>query len=332
MQVPRSVGIDVAAKTYVAAWECPDGRRRQQTFANSQHGHQQLIAAIDPSAGCCRVVIEATGVYSLGLALSLHATDDIEVMLVNPRAAKDFARANMTRAKTDGIDADSLMAFVQRMPFVPWTPPPDAVLKLRGLTRRLHQLKLELHREGNRAKQAEMVEDQAVVHDIDLNMRHLQRRVDKLQDACLDLIQADDQLNAQYQRITSVPGIASRTAPVLLAELGVLAADMKGKQWVAHAGLDPRPFESGTSINKPRRISKVGNRYLRHALYMPALVAIRNDQHIAAYYAALVQRGKKPKQAIIAVMRKLLLALHGMERSQTPFDPGRFYRLPADAA
>jgi transposase len=74
------------------------------------------------------------------------------------------------------------------------------------------------------------------------------------------------------------------------------------------AGLDPRPHESG-STHKPRRVSKAGNQYLREALYMPALVAIKHDPHVKAFYTKLTAAGKKPLQAIVAVMRKLLLAL-----------------------
>ena len=72
-----------------------------------------------------------------------------------------------------------------------------------------------------------------------------------------------------------------------------LPDDMRAAQWVAHAGLDPRPYESGTSMNRPRRITKAGNRYLRDALYMPALVASQKDPHVSAYYNALLNRGKK---------------------------------------
>ncbi|TDJ28306.1 MAG: IS110 family transposase [Gammaproteobacteria bacterium] len=87
---------------------------------------------------------------------------------------------------------------------------------------------------------------------------------------------------------------------------------MTGRQWVAHAGLDPRAYESGTSAHKPRRISKAGNRFLRDALFFPALVASRNDPHVKAYYDKLIARGKKPMQVIVAIMRKLLLAIWGM--------------------
>ena len=107
-------------------------------------------------------------------------------------------------------------------------------------------------------------------------------------------------------------GIAEASAMRLLGELLVLPDDLAAPQWVAHAGLDPRPYDSGTSVHRPRRIRKVGNRHLRAALYMPALVAIQHEPNVKAFYDKLLAAGKKPMQAVVAVMRKLLHAIWGM--------------------
>jgi len=106
----------------------------------------------------------------------------------------------------------------------------------------------------------------------------------------------------------------------------VLPKGLKAPQWVAHAGLDPRPFESGTSVHKPRRLSKTGNVHLRAALFLPALVAIRRNAQVKACYEALLARGKKPKQAIIAIMRKLLHSIWGILHHQQPFNPSLFFQ------
>ncbi len=95
----------------------------------------------------------------------------------------------------------------------------------------------------------------------------------------------------------------------------------------SHAGLDPRPYESGSSTKKPRRISKAGNRYIREALYFPALVASHKDKHVKAFYQKLINKGKKPMQAIVAVMRKLLLAIWGMFKNNSKWDGEKFYRI-----
>ena len=88
-----------------------------------------------------------------------------------------------------------------------------------------------------------------------------------------------------------------------MAELTLLPKEMQPPQWGAHAGLDPKPKHSGTA-NPQRRISKTGNKYRRHALYMPAGVASRHEAHVKAFYDQLIARGKNPLQAIVALMRK----------------------------
>ena len=97
---------------------------------------------------------------------------------------------------------------------------------------------------------------------------------------------------------------------------------------MAHAGLFPQIIQSGSSINKKTRIGKAGNRYIRAALYMPALVAAYHEPHIRGFYQHLVNdNGLKKIQALCAVMRKLLLSIHAMFRTKKPFNGNAFYSL-----
>ena len=145
------------------------------------------------------------------------------------------------------------------------------------------------------------------------------------------LIRADQTMGRRYELLLSIKGIGRISAIAILSELSVLPDDMTDRQWVAHAGLDPREFESGTSIRLPARISKRGNKYLRSALYLPARVAPRFDPGVKSYAARLRAAGKKPLQVHVAVMRKLLHAIHAMFASGQEFDSRRFYLKAADA-
>ena len=98
---------------------------------------------------------------------------------------------------------------------------------------------------------------------------------------------------------------------------------------VGLGGLDPRHCTSGISVAKRARLSKAGNRYIRQALYMPALSAKAHDTHVRGFFEHLIALGKTPLQAVCAVMRKLLHAIHGMLSHDQPFDNTRFYALPA---
>ena len=178
--------------------------------------------------------------------------------------------------------------------------------------------------DGYQAKASESI-SVWVRDDIGEGIGQLEERIEKLQAAALRLVANDAGLASQLRLLRSIPGIATTSGIQLLSELCVLPADMTAKQWVAHAGLDPRRHQSGSSIDKAVRISKAGNRYVRRALYMPALVALHRDPHVGAFYDHLLERGKARMQAVVAVMRKLLHAAWGMFRSGSTWQGKCFY-------
>ena len=149
----------------------------------------------------------------------------------------------------------------------------------------------------------------------------------RLEKEAVVLVLSVPHLSMLFQRLLSIPGIGETSALRLLAEWAVLPEGMKPPQWVAHAGLDPRPHESGRSVHRPRAITKAGNKYLRAALYMPALVAIRHQPNVKAFYDPLIAAAKKPLQAITAVMRKLLHAIWGVWKHDQVFDGQKFYKI-----
>ncbi len=122
-----------------------------------------------------------------------------------------------------------------------------------------------------------------------------------------------------------MPGIGEASALYLLAELLLLPTGLSVRQWVAHSGLDPQHHQSGSSVLKPSRISRHGNRHLRQALYMPALVAVRHDPHLRSFYETLQQRHKRKLQALVAVARKILHAIYGMFRHSCPYNGSRLF-------
>lgn len=327
MSIPMPVGIDVSKRWFDAA--TADGRARR--FDNTAGGHHAFRSWLGRRR--CRVVLEATGTYGLDLALALHADDRAEVMVTNPRLVKGFAQALAQRTKTDAADAKTILAFAQRMPFEPWSPPEPAVVELRAMARRIDDLTVERTREKNRlsALRASADHSRLVARDIEVNLRHLGRRIERMTEQAVALVEAHAGLAEAYGHLTSVKGIAEKSAVALLAELLVLPHEMTPKQWVAHAGLDPREHESGSSVRRGVRISKVGNAHIRRALYMPAVVASRTEPRVKAYYDELVERGKPPQVAHVAVMRKLLHAIHGMLRHGADFDGERFRATPQKA-
>ena len=311
-------GVDVSAKTLVAErWRKDQDNERKKEFVNDAGGHRELIKWIGKGA---RVCMEATGVYHLQLALMLVAAG-VEVMVINPRVAKDFGRALANRSKTDRVDAWTLLEYVRRMEFVPWKAPSAAVLELRELGRGLSELIRAGAEEKNRfeAKKVAAI-SMTVVNDVKAHVAQIEKRVKQIEKSAAVVIRGDTDLCEQFEILTKIPGVARRSAILLLTELAVLDPMMTVKQIVGHAGLDPREYESGSSVHKPPRISKVGNARLRAILYMNAITAIRHDRGARLFFAQLVARGKKKMQAIVAVMRKLLHGIWIVLQRRVPFD------------
>lgn len=309
-------GVDVSAKT-LAGKRRRNNEEQAREFSNDAAGHREFLKWIGRGG---RVCMEATGVYHLQLALMLVAAG-VEVMVINPRVAKDFGRALGNRSKTDRVDASTLLEYVQRMDFVAWKAPSEAVLKLRELGRRLSELVHAGAEEKNRfhAKKAAGIST-IVINDVKAHVAQIEKRVKEIEKSAVGVIRGDADLREQFEILKKIPGIARRSAVLLLTELAVLDPTMTVKQIVCHSGLDPREYESGSSVQKPTRISKVGNARLRAILFMPALTAIRHDRGTRLFFAQLMARGKKKMQAIVAVMRKLLHGIWIVLQRRVPFD------------
>ena len=146
----------------------------------------------------------------------------------------------------------------------------------------------------------------------------LEAEIVALDQAIEDAIGQNEDLRARHDLLVSVPGIATHTAAVILSELPGPAVLRTAREAAAYAGLNPSHRQSGSSLDAPSRISRIGNATLRAALYFPALAALRWNPLV------LRQRLKdrlKPKQIVGAAMRKLLHLCFGVLKTGKPFDP-----------
>jgi transposase len=322
-------GIDTGYKILDVVVRKKGKSLRCRSFSNTPSGHSELLSYLRKHK-VKRVGIEATGYYHLDVATELDYAPDIDVMVINPRASKNFAKALMVSIKNDAIDAEIIAQFIERMDFVPWNAPDYDVFALRACGRRLITLSKEKTKAKNQLHAASTTRQtpQFILDDILLTITQLEDQIANLIDNALEVIGQNSHLASQHKLLIGMKGVANKTAIKLLGELGVLDENMVGKQWVSHAGLFPREFQSGSSVNKRTTIGKTGNRYIREALYMAALSASRHDPHIRGFYRHLVEdNGKAKLQAVCAVMRKMLLSMHAMLKNDKPFDGSRFYAL-----
>jgi transposase len=320
-------GIDVSAKTLAVAvlrTEVAGAKRRE--FANSAAGHREMISWLLKFCPKVRVSLEATGIYSLDVALALDAAGGIEVAVLNPKMMNRFAET-LRRSKTDKADAAALAEYSLRMQFVPWQRPSHNALQLRPISRHICTLTEEHTRCSNRlhAAQGSETTPRCVREDLKRSLAGLKKRIARLRHEAVTLIRRDEDLARKFDQLTSIPGIAETSAVQLLSELAGLDPEMTVRQWVAHSGLDPVHQTSGTSVHRLSRISRQGNRYLRRALYMPALVGVTFDPYMRAFYLQLQARHKTKMQALMAVSRKLLHAIFGLFKSQSRYDGRKLF-------
>ncbi|MBM3138484.1 MAG: IS110 family transposase [Chloroflexi bacterium] len=149
----------------------------------------------------------------------------------------------------------------------------------------------------------------------------LDEKIKSIRKAIHCLIQQDPQFKHDCELLRSIPGVGELTAARLLAEVRDFRNFKTSRQLTAYDGLNPRQYQSGSSIHRKSRISKTGNTNLRYALYMPALVAYCHNPVVRAFCLKLLENGK-PKMAVIcAAMRKLLVLAFGVIKSNSLFDP-----------
>lgn len=321
------VGIDVSKAKLAACAESPQGVREGE-FDNNEDGFRRLIKWMGKKV---RVFLEATGAHHLQLCLALRRSG-IEVMVINPRVARDFAKASSVRTKTDRVDAQVLLEFGQRMDFVAWEAPPAEVLELRDLARRLDDLVQTAADEKKRRHAfVSAGSSRIVLRDVDVHVRHLNQRIKAIETSALTVIRAHSWLRERLNALLTITGVGKRTAILLLAELLPLDPTMSVREITAYAGLDPRQEESGSSVHKQPRISRVGNRRLRASLFLPAMTLMRRDANARHFRDRLVARGKKKMQAVVAIMRKLLHAVWVILQRGTPFDSSKLFPLDAAA-
>ncbi len=322
---PVLLALDIGARKHAFAWE-HEGKRTVGSIANDPQQLRTFLKDLIRPSDTLQVLMEATGIYYLDVAL---IADELgaQVSVINPRTAHNFAKALGQRNKTDALDAAMLLDFLKRMPFTPWQAPAQPLLELRHYGRYLVQLTEESTAARNRLHALSSTTSSPAFLRADLKrfISSLERRIERIRTKALALVKADGWLKARLDALLTIIGVAEVSAISLLSELAVLPSSLSGRACVSHAGLDPRLHESGSSVHKPVRISRHGNKYLRRALFHPAMAAARHDPMAAAFRQRLLDKGKKKMQAVVAIMRKLLTAAWALVRNPATYEPEKLY-------
>jgi len=291
-----TIGVDIS-KAHLDVHRLPDGATKQ--FANNRCGFRALIewAGVHRIE---RIVYEPTGAYHRAFEDALSAAG-FPLSKINPLQVRRFAQACGTRAKTDRVDA----AVLARMGVA---LKPGVCLVPSKILRHLKELQIARQalikdRTAARNRGRHLTLTRLKRHNAN-RLRQIKRDLEAIEQDILNLIQSDETMTRSFEILCSIPGISTITAATLLVEIPELGT-LEPKAAASLAGLAPFNRESGKW--KGKSFIGGGRKFLRDALYMPALVACSFNPDMKAKYLQLKAAGKPSKVAITAIMRKLIL-------------------------
>jgi transposase len=306
------VGVDVSKDSF-DAYQASLGVRQ---FSNDDTGFKLFKKWIGPSV---QVVMEASGPYYLRLATNLFQSQ-ILVSVVNPLVIRRFCQMNLQRAKTDSKDAESIAQYAQLTSPSVWQPSPahlQHMLQMQSVMEQLSKQFTSTRNAIDTLKQHPSVNPKAL-KSLQQVADAQKSQIDQLENEMMEL--AKEHYSAEFKALTSIPGIGKKTAMLLILSTNAFGRFKTVKQLVAYTGIAPRVFQSGKTINKKSRISKLGMTELRRSLFMCSLQAIKSNPGCKTLYDRLRQNGKAAKVALLAVCHKLLRQAFALVKSNQLFD------------
>jgi transposase len=292
------LGVDIA-KSHLDAAIGEEKRR----FSNDTIGHRQLIKWVRQLSATVQVICESSGGYERGLVRALVGAR-IKVSLVQANRVRQFARAAGILAKTDRIDAEVLREFGKVMQPQTVTAATLEQEHLRELESQRRHLTHLLVMEQNRGARVSDASVQRLNRSL---INQIKKQIEKLDLLIKEHIEQSPGLSAKAEKLTSIKGVGLRTAALLLAQMPELG-QLNRREVAALVGVAPFNRDSGKMRGK--RAIYGGRRFVRHGLYMAALVAARHNPILRNFYVRLRAAGKPAKLALTATMRKLLIVLN----------------------
>lgn len=333
------IGIDVGSRELeISLWQ-DDQLHCLNAVANDQSGFTQLATFVRQHRRPeqrIHLVLEPTGGYELHLVhWAWQQTWDVS--LPNPWLVRRWAESQGRRAKTDRVDSRNLTLYgVEKRP-KPAQPLPAQVEELDQLLRRKEDLEKMLQQERNRQHNlgSRPHLPPAVQESMDQVIGALQEALEQLEEEIQALFARHPQMETTAKLLLTVPGVGAKTVHpllVILARWSTLTDGLgNAKGLTAYVGLDPAPFQSGSSVYKRPSISKKGNRSIRAALYNAASGGtINGSSPLREFYCRLIDNKKPVRLARVAAARKILVWAWAVFRDQTPFQPHK--ALPANFA
>ena len=309
------VGIDVSKKTIDVSKRKSATVWLHKTFANDITGYRELVKVIGKQA---HYVMEATGIYHLCLAYYLTKRG-INVSVLNPLIIKRYRQMQLGRIKTDKTDSRCIAEYAQTQPLQIWQAPSELLLKVHQedtLLELLHSQRIQLinHLESLTHQPFKSKLAQKLIKD---RIRGLEEEIVQLENSII--AQMENEYEEEMNLLCTIPGISRRSAVLLLIVTRGLKDFETSKQLCSYVGLTPMVSESGSSIRRRGKISKMGSSRLRKQLYMCSWSAIRFNDQCKSMYERMRLAGKPGKVIMVAIMNKLLRQAFGVVKNKASY-------------
>lgn len=309
-------GIDISKRSFdVCVFRA--GREQVRKFAYTEEGAESLLGFLPEKTTC---VMESTGTYHIRLACFL-VSRGVRVCVVNPLSVRRYSQSLMRRTKTDRSDSRLLRSYGEMYNPAEWVPRKSSYVELQQLLRYQEllirtetSLRNQLEAFGHSSAQSDFA-----IGKIRADLERNQKDQKETEAQMLEIVRKND--GEFYDRVTSIPGIGRKTAIVLVALTAGLENFDSAKKLCSYFGLNPRVYESGTSVRGRASICKMGLGTARKLLYLCALSASRCNPPCRRMYERLLQQGKPKKLCLVAVANKLLRQVFSIVKNNTDFDP-----------
>jgi transposase len=326
--IRQSVGIDVAKKDIKVCFSQEFVGRQikvigSRTFLNTTAGFAALLVWIkqksDPSIAFS-LTLEATGVYYENLAYFFHEKS-FSVHVVLPNVAKLFIKSHNVQSKTDGLDAQMLALLGLERELRLWQPAALSIRQLKGLTRERVAIIEERTALLNRLHALNSAHDahKETIKRLKKVISLLDKQIEEVEKQIEQSIENDAVLAEKVNNIKKIKGISTTTIAILIAETNGFENFDNRAQLTKFSGYDVVHNQSGETLNGKTYISKKGNRFIRRALYLPAISVVKYEPHFKALYERVYEKTKIKMKGYVAVQRKLLVTIYALFKNNCAF-------------
>ncbi len=322
------VGVDVAQKELVVSLgrineDLSKELYAHKVFSNKESGIVALLKWIKKytlEEVKLSIVMEATGVYHQKFAYYLNDRG-YAVSIVLPNKISNYMRTLETKTITDKTCAEAITLFGLERNLDLWERPKPIYKLLLQLTRERDQIVEERSMVKNQlhAEESEAEPNIGSLKRLKLRIKFLNKQEKEIKSEIDSNIKNESEIKNQLEIVTSIPGIGNLTAVTILAETNGFELIRNKRQLASYAGFDIKEKQSGTSVKGKSKMSKKGNRYLRKAMHLPSLTAVKYDENFKEIYNRLVSKHGIKMKALIAIQRKLLELTYILFKNNTKY-------------